>query len=335
MMLKPFNEFADVSNLYTAWRQFRSGKRDRDDVVVFERRLERELSQLSEDLLSGTYVHGEYFRFFVRDPKFRAIHKACVRDRVVHQALYNVLYPIFDKKFFFDSYSSRIGKGTHAAIKRIWRFMGKESHNFKREVYVFHGDIDNFFSSIDHDILFGFLCKNIRDRKFLNLCKLLIMSYNSESVKGIPLGNLTSQVFANVYLHELDFFVKQTCGIRYYARYNDDFFIVSEDKDFLKNISKKIQEFLASELKMSMPDNKILITKLSDGVDILGAVAFPHGLVPRRRIKRAALAVAEKASKTGYTTTIGKQLNSYIGLLGQSKSYLLRQRLRTSIGVNY
>jgi hypothetical protein len=86
---------------------------------------------------------------------------------------------------------------------------------------------------------------------------------------------------------------------------------------------------------MSMPDNKILITKLSDGVDILGAVAFPHGLVPRRRIKRAALAVAEKASKTGYTTTIGKQLNSYIGLLGQSKSYLLRQRLRTSIGVNY
>jgi RNA-directed DNA polymerase len=334
MMLKPFNEFADVSNLYSAWRQFRSGKRDRDDVVVFERRLESELIRLSEDLVSGTYVHGDYFRFFVRDPKFRAIHKACVRDRVVHQALYNILYPIFDKRFLFDSYSSRIGKGTHAAISRIWEFIGKESNNFSREVYVFHGDVDNFFSSVDHNILFGFLSRNIRDRKYLNLCKLLIISYNGANVKGIPLGNLTSQVFANVYLHELDFFMKQTCGIRSYVRYNDDFFIVSADKDFLINIAKRIQEFLADNLKLSMPDNKVLITKLSDGVDILGAVAFPYGLVPRRRVKRAALAVANKASKTGYNTTIGKQLNSYIGLLGQSKSFLLRERLRLSIGAN-
>lgn len=340
--LQPFSGFASLPNLYLAWRQFRSGKRERGDVIAFERNLEKELFKLSEDLSAGTYAHGNYQRFFVRDPKFRAIHKASVRDRVIHQALYNVLYPLFNRKFFFDSYSSRLGKGTQAAIRRLWQFLGKASKNFTTEVYIFHGDVDNFFGSVDHNILFEFLSREIKDRQYLNLCKQIIISHNGKFVKGsgddnaeigkgIPLGNLTSQVFANIYLHELDYFVKQTLKVPYYARYNDDFFIVSANKDFLKEVSIIIQGFLRSRLKLIVPDDKAITKSLSSGVDILGAVAFPHGLVPRRRLGKAAIAVSNKTLEKGYTSKRGIQLSSYIGLLSKSKSFLLKERLRLSI----
>ena len=329
--LKPFNEFAKIDNLYESWRQFRSGKRERNDVVIFERYLEPELTKLSEELLAGTYRHSIYHNFFVRDPKYRAIHKASVRDRVVHQALYDVLYPLFDSRFYFDSYSSRFNKGTQAAVARIWEFLGKESLNFTREAYVFHGDVSNFFASVDHGILLGLVARKIKDKNYLQLCRTIINSFDLGNGSGVPLGNLTSQVFANIYLHELDYFVKQKLKIRYYARYNDDFFVVSADKNSLMETSMITKEFLSSNLRLTVPDDKIIIRSLGNGVDILGCVAFPYGLVPRKRIRKAALAVADKAAKTGYNSNIGKQLNSYIGLLGNTKSFLLRERLRLSL----
>ncbi len=334
-IIKPFKEFTKIDNLYPAWLRFRSGKRERSDVIIFERNLESELLTLSEELISGTYSHGTYHNFFVRDPKYRAIHKALVRDRIVHQALFDELYPLFDQRFFFDSYSSRIDKGTQAAIARIWHFIKQESSNLNREVYVFHGDVDNFFASINHMTLLSLIAKKVKDKGYIKLCRTIINSFDLGNRTGVPLGNLTSQVFANVYLHELDYYVKQTCSVRCYIRYNDDFFIVARDKAFLDTISQNIKAFLSHNLGLSLPDNKILIRKLSAGVDMLGVVAFPFGLVPRRRVSRAALRVASEAMETGYTTTIGKQLNSYIGLLGQSKSFLLREKLRLSIGVKY
>ncbi len=330
-IIRPFNEFAQIDNLYTAWRQFRSGKRERSDVIVLERHLESELTKLSEELLAGTYQHNSYHSFFVRDPKYRAIHKASVRDRIVHQALFNVLYRLFEERFYFDSYSSRVNKGTQAAIARIWKYIVSESKNLNKEVYIFHGDVDNFFASVNHDILLSLITRKIKDKDYMKLCRSIITSFDLGNRTGIPLGNLTSQVFANIYLHELDYFVKQTLRIPFYARYNDDFFIVSSDKDFLIKASKTIQEFLMAKLRLSVPDHKAVIKNLSSGVDILGVVAFPYGLVPRRRISRAALKIAGNAAKTGYTSYIGKQLNSYIGLLSNSKSYLLKQRLRVSI----
>lgn len=330
-ILKPFNEFASVGNLHAAWEKFRSGKSDRPDVITFERHLESGLVQLSEELLAGTYAHGDYHKFFVRDPKYREIDKATVRDRIVHQALYSILYPLFDQRFFFDSYSCRINKGTQAAIAKIWQYIRKESENFNREVYVFHGDVDSFFSSVDHNILFRFLTRKIRDWKYLCLCKRIIISYNPEKVKGIPLGNLTSQIFANIYMHELDYFVKQKLGVHSYVRYNDDFFVVSTDKNFLTKLSLEIREFLMSKLKLSLPENKIIIRSLSQGIDILGAVAFPYGLVPRKRLRIAALKVAHNAKKKGYNSYIAKQLSSYIGLLSQTKSFMLKEKLRLSL----
>ncbi|MEK7637198.1 MAG: reverse transcriptase/maturase family protein [Patescibacteria group bacterium] len=310
--------------------------------------------QLSKELKSGTYRHDEYNRFYVRDPKFRSIHKATVRDRIVHQAIYSALCPLFDRQFFFDSYSCRLGKGTQAAISRIWDFLRQESKSFSREVYVFHGDVANFFGSVDHQILLSLIRRQVKDPQYIRLCRTIINSFSGEAGsgsagdvsprlrgsdsrsggRGIPLGNLTSQVFANIYLHEFDYFMKQVCDIRCYARYNDDFYIVSANKNHLIEVSQKAKDFLRTRLHLTLPDEKIIIRSLSQGVDMLGAVAFPYGLVPRIRLRRASLAVAGDAASQGYQSLVGKQLASYIGLLAQLKSYNLREKLRLSLGLN-
>lgn len=331
--LPSFNELTGLNNLYLAWRQFRRGKRERPDVVHFERHLESELMQLSKELASGSYQHDEYTRFFVRDPKFRSIHKATVRDRVVHQALYSALYPLFDRQFFFDLYSCRVHKGTQAAIARIWNFLRQESKGWSQNVYVFHGDVDNFFGSVDHRILLTLIHRQVKDPQYMKLCRTIINSLDVGGGCGIPLGNLTSQVFANIYLHEFDYFMKQVCGVRCYARYNDDFYIVSSNKRWLTETSNKAREFLDTKLHLRVPNEKAIIRSLSHGVDILGAVAFPYGLVPRKRLRNASLAVARTAAEQGYQSLIGKQLISYIGLLSHTASFSLREKLRLSFSM--
>ena len=328
MILQSFNEFRGLDNLYTAWRHFRRGKPERRDVILFERNLEHELFKLSEDLLSGSYVHGSYADFCMRDPKFRQIHKATVRDRVVHQALFDVLYPQFERRFYFDSYSSRKKKGTYAAISRVSDFLRKESHNGRREAWALHGDVKNFFASVDHRTLANQLRCTISDDNYFRLCKKIVFGFNSQLGKGLPLGNLTSQLFANVYLHELDYFVKQALGIKRYARYNDDFFIVSADKRWLMKIGYVLQKFLQDQLFLSLPEDKIQIRRLADGIDILGVVAFLYGLVPRRRLESAAHKCLEEAAEFGYTLESWRKTVSYIGLLKHTKKYFLRERLR-------
>lgn len=327
--LKPFANFYDPESLYASWRRFRRGKRRRKDILVFERHLEDELFSLSEDLANGKYAHERYHRFYIRDPKYRMIHKAAVRDRVVHQALYDALEPLFESKFFFDSYSARLEKGTMRAIDRVFYFIRKASRNGRQEAWIFHGDVDDFFGTIDHEILSAKLARIVRDERYLDLCKKIVDSFSCAPGSGLPLGNLTSQLFANVYLHELDYFVKQKLRVRHYARYNDDFFIVADNREELQNFSVQIKQFLESELKLILPPDKIKIRPLGWGVDILGAVAFPWGAVPRRRLRKAAEQTAASAVRYGYTER-WRSAASYIGLLSNTKSFFLRERLRTA-----
>ena len=343
--MPPFNDLVSFDNLYLAWRRFRRGKRERPDVIVFERDLESELTELSATLGAGYYQHQEYHRFFVRDPKFRSIHKATVRDRVVHQALYSALYPLFDRQFFFDSYSCRLNKGTQAAIGRIWDFLRQESKGFSQDVYVFHGDVDDYFGSVDHQILLSLIHRQVKDPRYFQLCRTIVNSFFAQNVGegrglpavdlqakvGIPLGNLTSQIFANIYLHEFDYFIKQVRGIRCYARYNDDFYIVASDKKYVIELSRVAKDFLRTRLNLNLPDEKIIIRSLRQGVDILGAVAFPYGLVPRTRLRRVSLATARDASSQGHQSLIGQRLISYIGLLHHTTSFSIREKLRLSI----
>ncbi|MEK7506514.1 MAG: reverse transcriptase domain-containing protein [Patescibacteria group bacterium] len=257
------------------------------------------------------------------------IHKAAVRDRVVHQALYDALEPLFESKFFFDSYSARFNKGTVRAIARVLSFIRKVTKDGRQEAWIFHGDVDDFFGSIDHKILLAKLGRIVRDEQYLDLSKEIIDSFSCLPGKSLPLGNLTSQLFANVYLHELDYFVKQKLRVQYYARYNDDFFIVADNREKLQNFSVEIKQLLKSELELSLPADKIKIRPLSQSIDILGAVAFPWGVVPRRRLRKAAEQTAVSALRKGYTER-WRSAASYIGLLGNTKSFFLRERLRTA-----
>lgn len=156
-----FDEIISLDNLFPAWREFRRGKRGRQDVQEFERNLEDNIFALHEELVAGRYRHGSYHRFHIFDPKHRIIHKATVRDRLVHHAVYRVLYPLFDRSFIYDSYSCRIGKGTHAAVNRLECFARQVSRNYTSPCWALKFDIKKFFDSVDHGILMGILERRI------------------------------------------------------------------------------------------------------------------------------------------------------------------------------
>lgn len=328
-----FNLFADPFNLYLAWIDFKKGKTQKADTVLFERNLEDNLFQLSEELLSGSYHHQPYKKFFVRDPKWREINKATVRDRIMHQALYNELYPFFSKSFFFDSYSSIIGKGTYNAIQRANSFILKKSDNFKKSTWVLHGDVKNFFASVDHSVLYNQLQTKIKNDNFLKLCYQIIDSYHCDQNQGLPLGNLTSQIFANIYLHELDYHIKQELKIKYYLRYNDDFYIISNSRNELVEIGNQIQRFAIKKLKLDIPQNKLVVRNINSGVDVLGTVFYPWGKIPRQRLKIRAQKALINYCNTGYNSISWPKLVSYIGSLQQSNSFWLQEKLRLNVHI--
>ena len=219
-----------IENLFQAWNEFRVGKRKRADVQEFERHLEDNLFDLHFLLKTKGYKHGNYHSFYVQDPKRRHIHKAKVADRVIHHLLYTYLYKLYDNNFIYDSYSCRVDKGTHKGVKRLNNFVRKVSRNYTRDCFALKLDIKKFFASVDHRILLDLLKKKITDQDILWLLENVINSFHSDQRigKGIPLGNLTSQIFANIYMNELDQFIKHELKVEYYLRYADDFIILSQ-----------------------------------------------------------------------------------------------------------
>jgi len=182
-----FDEIISLENLFTAWRAFCPGKRTRDDVRTFERRLEDNIFALHDELSSGEYQHGPYQRFHIFDPKHRIIHKATVKDRIVHHAVYQILSPLFERSFIFDSYSCRDEKGTHAAVRRLEEFVGKVSKNYSENCWVLKFDIKRFFDSVDHEILLGILDKKVRDNRTMELLQKIVGSF-SVSVSNCKVG---------------------------------------------------------------------------------------------------------------------------------------------------
>ena len=251
---------------------------------------------LHRELLSKTYQHGLYESFKINDPKPRDIHKASVRDRLLHHAIYRVLYPYFDPKFIFDSYSCRFGKGTHRALKRFREFERKISRNNTRTAWILKGDIRKFFANINHEILLGILRKKIPDGNVIWLLEKIIDSFHSENNPGIglPLGNLTSQLLVNA----------------------DDFVIFYESEKYLKNILPIISSFLENHLKLSLHPDKVFIKTIASGMDFLGWVNFPHHQILRTATKKRVLRNLNE-----------KSLASYCGLLSHGDTYKLQQRI--------
>jgi retron-type reverse transcriptase len=236
-------------------------------------------------LITFQYLHASYDQFYVTDPKQRHISKASVRDRLVHQVVYDVLNEALDKQFIFQSLSSRLGKGTHIGVGLLHQMIKKVSKNGKLPCYALKMDIRRFFDTIDHQILKILLRKNIQDEKALKLIDSIIDSFKVNSgVTGnivIPLGNVTSQLFANLYLNELDDFVKQTLREKYYLRYCDDFIILSNDRFHLKNIIDVIRKFLDENLRLELYLKKVIIRKLGQGIDFVGYVLFDRYVLAR------------------------------------------------------
>jgi RNA-directed DNA polymerase len=315
-----FERIVSLENLFDAWHIFCKGKRSKQDVMDFEHRLEDNLFSLRERMLKETYCHDPYQPFTIFDPKQRSIHKASVRDRVVHQAVVNVIEPLFETRFIYDSYSCRIGKGTHAAIHRLRSFLRQESMNNTKTVYALKGDIRKFFASVDQEILIFLLGKKIKDEHTIHLLQRIIWSFSLSPNKGIPLGNLTSQLFANVYLHELDRYVKHDLRIHYYLRYCDDFVIMTPSRSEAFNLVERIDAFLQNHLKLQLHPNKVLVRTWKQGIDFLGYILLPHATILRTKTAKRILKRATR-----------ENLSSYAGLCQHANAYKLECLFRTKV----
>jgi retron-type reverse transcriptase len=238
-----FEDLISINNLLLAWQEFIKGKRNRKDVQEFSFNLMYNIIKLHKELKSKTYKHGGYETFTIQDPKPRSIHKAKVKDRLVHHAVHRVLYPFFDKTFIPGSFSCRINKGTHKAVKRLYFFNYISSKNNTKTAYVLKCDIKKFFDNISHDILIRILKQYIPDKDIIRLLEEVINSFHKKERTGLPLRNLTSQLFVNVYMNNFDQYVKHRLKAEYYIRYADDFIILSYDKSFLLSLIPEIRSF--------------------------------------------------------------------------------------------
>jgi retron-type reverse transcriptase len=290
LCIHTYENIISVDNLLGAWREFVRGKRKKKDVQEFQYELMANIFDLHRELANHTYMHGPYRAFSISDPKPRNIHKASVRDRLLHHALYRKLYPFFDRTFIADSYSCRNGKGTHRAMNRFRSFACKVSRNHTHTVWVLKCDIRKFFASIDQDILMRILASRIHDERILWLIGRVVASFYSTSPGvGLPLGNLTSQLLVNIYMNELDQYLKHGLKEKHYIRYADDFVILSRDRTYLEALIPQIQAFLADHLRLELHPKKVSIGTFASGVDFLGWVHFPDHRVLRTSTKRRAL----------------------------------------------
>ncbi len=315
-----YDDIISVENLLAAWREFLKGKRKKKDVQEFERNLISNVLLLHAELAAQSYQHGGYKHFKISDPKPRDIHKAAVRDRLLHHALYRMLSPHLNRTFIQDSYSCRLRKGTHKAINEFRRSAYKASVNHTRTIWVLKCDIRKFFASVDQEVLRKILTRRIKDRQVPLLLDRVIQSFDSGIPgKGLPLGNLTSQLLVNVYMNELDQFVKHCLRAKHYIRYADDFVLLSPDPNWLRSCLQQISEFLEYELQLQLHPGKVSIKTFASGIDFLGWVHFPTHRVLRTTTKRRMLKrlQGEPAEST---------VNSYCGMLSHGNTHTLRSK---------
>jgi len=271
-----YSKIISLENIFQAWEEFIKGKKKKLDVGLFERLLEDNLFALHESLVNHTYRHGAYEEFYVRDPKIRHIHKASVKDRVVHHLLSEVLEEIFDPTFYAHSYSCRKDKGTHKAVEAFVKLSRKASKNNSSKLFVLKCDIKKFFASVDHQVLTNILSQKIHDPDLITLLDEIIGSYHTEGLPkvGMPIGNLTSQLFANIYLNPLDQYLKHELKVQYYIRYADDFVVLSDNIQYLEELLQKIKCFLSERLKLSLHPNKITIRNYYLGIDFVNSPLY-------------------------------------------------------------
>ena len=288
-----------LDNIYRSWFEYRKGKNPNIDLDNFQYNLEHELFSLWKDLQNGTHKHGGYREFTVCENKKREISVASVRDRVVHRLGYDYLTEIYDKTFIYDAWSCRKNKGLIGAIERTQVFMKQYSDGF-----IWRADISKFFDSVDHNVLLEILKLRITNEKTIGLLTEIITSFYTKERKGIPIGNLTSQIFSNIYLNEFDRYIKHTMKCNAYVRYGDDFVIFNKNKEKLAHVREKGTHFLMNKLKLTMHPKNDFIIRTKQGLKFLGVQLFSKG---RRLSKRNSSRITRKLNL--------KNIDSYSGII--------------------
>lgn len=322
----------DFENLELAYMKARRSKRFQEEVLKFSFNLESNLIQIQNELIYKTFRTGQYRYFWVNDPKKRLVAALPFKDRVVQHALCNVIEPLFDERFIYDSYACRVGRGIHAGADRVTHFLQVAQHKWDR-VYCLKADISQYFPSINHAILKAIIRKRIACPDTLWLINEIIDSGGdgSDCPRGLPIGNLTSQLWANVYLDQLDHFVKEVLREPYYVRYMDDFVILGGDKGHLWQVKREIEGFLADKLDLRL-NGKTGIWPISQGIDFLGYRIWPtHRLVRKssiRRMKRKLKAFQRKYREGKIDLEkINATIQSWLGHVSHADSYNLRNKL--------
>jgi len=336
-----FNKIVSVENIFSAWDKFKLDKQEKQDVQQFEWQLEKNIFQLHRELKNKTYKHGAYVSFYIHDPKQRRIHKAVVQDRILHHAVFNIVNPIFEPTFIPNSMSCRVGKGTHKGVYNLYAKLRQVSKNGFKPCFVLKCDIKKFFETVDHSKLLSILCRRIKDKDAMWLLEEIIGGFTSQCSnvffkKGLPIGNLTSQLFANIYLNEFDQFIKQNLKIKNYICYTDDFIIISTDKNYLKNLVLQIRAFLSDGLRLELHPKKVSIRKFSQGIDFLGYITLPHYRTLRTKTRKRIFKKFKRRIfeyKTGKITeqNLSQSLQSYLGVLSHANAYTLSNKLKNQL----
>lgn len=318
-----YAQIYDFANLEKAYRKARRCKRYRGEVLRYSANLEENLINLQNHLIWHSYRQGTYKTFYVYEPKKRLISALPFTDRVAQHAINNILEPLIDKRFYCHSYACRKGKGMHKASEVLSRWIHDSTFE-GQSLYAIKGDIHHYFQSIEHDRLKATIRRIIKDKETLALLDRIIDS-GGEGGKGIPVGNLTSQLFANLYLDRLDKFVKETLHVRYYIRYMDDFVILSPDKAYLRRVLQQIEEFLALELGLLL-NPKTTILNCKNGVDFCGYRHYAdHKKVRKSSVRKMKRTI--KAFRNGKISEeqFSKALQSWLGHIKHADAFLLRE----------
>lgn len=340
-MAKTYNnlypQIYSFESLYSGYLKARKGKRHGREVQVFELDLEGNLIQLQNELIWSMYKTGEYRRFIVNEPKEREVAALPFRDRVVQHSLVSVIEQIWERRFIHDSYACRPGRGTHKGADRAQQML-REVQRKHGKVFVLKADIAKYFYSIDHGILKKLVRRRVCCKKTLGLIDSIIDSTAAPgdlAPAGVPIGNLTSQLFANVYLNELDEYVKHTLRERYYIRYMDDFCVVHHEKDHLQKIRKDIEDFLWSQLRLKT-NAKTQVFPLGDkhgrALDFLGyRIWTTHRKLRKSSISRITkkLRSFQRKYAAGLVDMkrIQQSIKSWVAHASHASTYRLRKKL--------
>lgn len=325
-------------NLVLAYFDCRRTKRNSRTALVFETRLERNLLDLYDELIAGTYAPGKSICFVVTRPKPREVWAADFRDRIVHHLLYNHISARFHLAFIADSCACIPGRGTLYAAERLEAKVRSQTQNWSQPSMYLKADLANFFVAVDKRVLRGQLAERIHEPYWLALAEQVLFHDPRENYEfrgdpasinlvpvhkrlteqpahlGLPIGNLSSQFFANVYLDALDQFVKHQIGARHYVRYVDDFVILHDDPRYLVNALREIEAFLPARLGARLNPSKTIIQPVDRGIDFVGHVIKPWRRTTRRRTVKTAIRAVQAAHPEDLRTTA----NSYFGLLSQA-----------------